>query len=267
MRRTAILLALVSACALISACGKSGHVTTTPQGAATATSPSTATAPTTKHARPPDNAAPTKTEALAYAWAVNLTAADVPGFTATPKQHGESAAERRLEGQLRRCAGAQSAQALGSSSGAVAQASSPELQFKRGIVDLTVSSEVSVFQSAARAAGSLSATRSARVRACVSRYLTELLRSEHTGAAKVTGVSIASGTPPAAGTAGGFGWQVTAKLEYRGVPLSFYLDILGFVDGPAQVTLSSSGILRPFPAKAQEQLFTLLLSRAKSHTL
>jgi hypothetical protein len=44
-----------------------------------------------------------------------------------------------------------------------------------------------------------------------------------------------------------------------------YLDMLGFVDGPAQVTLFSSGVLRPFPAALQERLFTLLLVRAKAH--
>jgi hypothetical protein len=264
MRRTAIPLALLAAGAVLAcvlcACGKSGYVTTVEHSPAAAS----AASPTTTHPSTPSTPA-AKAKALAYVHAVNLTAIDVPGFTASPKQHSESANERRLEQELRQCTGAQDAQALGSHD-AVAQASSPEFELKRGIIDLTVSSEVSVAQSAAQAAGSLSAIHSARVRGCVSRYLTQLLRSEHTGAAKVTDVSIVSGTPPAPGTAGGFGWQVTAKLEYRGVPLSFYLDILGFVDGPSQITLSSSGILRPFPAKAQEQLFTLLLTRAKAHT-
>jgi hypothetical protein len=43
--------------------------------------------------------------------------------------------------------------------------------------------------------------------------------------------------------------------------------MLGFVDGPAQVTLFSSGVLRPFPAAVQERLFSLLLVRAKAHRL
>jgi len=49
--------------------------------------------------------------------------------------------------------------------------------------------------------------------------------------------------------------------------LPIYLDYLGFVDGPAEVTLLSSGLLRPFPAAIQQRLFALLLSRAKAHRL
>jgi hypothetical protein len=44
----------------------------------------------------------------------------------------------------------------------------------------------------------------------------------------------------------------------------FYLDILGFVDRTARVTLFSSGAIRPFPARVQQQLFALLINRAKA---
>lgn len=265
MRRTALFLALVPACALLGACGKGGYYAGTalhaPPAATATSTPGKTGGPPGQSGRPP-----TKAKALAFANAVNLTAADVPGFTASPKQHGESASERRLEQELRRCTGAAGSQALGSRD-AVAEASSPDFQIKSGVLSFSVSSEVSVAQSSAQAAGSLSAVRSARVRACVTRYLGQLLKAQHTGGAKVTGVSIVSGTPPAPGTTGGFGWRITAKLAYRGIPLSFYLDVLGFVDGPAQVTLTSSGALRPFPARAEEQLFSVLLSRAKSQSL
>ena len=49
--------------------------------------------------------------------------------------------------------------------------------------------------------------------------------------------------------------------------MPFYLDILGFLYGPSEVTLRSSSLLRPFPAAAEEQLFRLLLARAVSHPL
>ena len=39
-----------------------------------------------------------------------------------------------------------------------------------------------------------------------------------------------------------------------------------FVDGPAQVSLVTTGIPLPLPAKLEEQLFSLLLERAKAHT-
>ena len=72
---------------------------------------------------------------------------------------------------------------------------------------------------------------------------------------------------PAPGTTGGFGWRATATLTVRGIKVRFYVDILGFVYGSATVTLSSSGVLRPFPAAAQQRLYSTLLKRAKVHPL
>jgi hypothetical protein len=274
MRRPAALFALLLVCVALAACGKSGYVVTSAHAPAQATTTTTTTAPTSTtpapRAQPPakgHGSSPTRAQAQAFASAVNLTVADVPGFTPTSNQHGSSPEERRLEAQLRSCTGASGASALSGSSGTLAEASSPDFQLRRGIVDLSVSSDVSVAQSAAQAAGVLSAIHSPRVHACLSRYLSALLRSEHYSGATVTGVSLSSGTPPAPGTAGGFGWRVKATLEVRGIPIPFYIDILGFVYGPAQVTLTSTGAVRAFPAAAQEQLFHTLLARAKAHSL
>jgi hypothetical protein len=59
---------------------------------------------------------------------------------------------------------------------------------------------------------------------------------------------------------------VTVPLAVHNLRVAFYLDILGFVDRSARVTLFSSGALRPFPAAIQQQLFSLLLNRAKENT-
>ena len=257
MRRTAILLALVPSCALLSACGK---------GAYTGNA-STAGATATHGAEAPHNRSPSHARALAFARAVNLTATDVPGFTPSHKQNGESPAERRLQQQLRNCGGAVGARALRHSRGTLAEASSPNFELHRGVLALTVSSEVSVAHTSAEAAATLAAIRSPRLRACFSHYLSSLLKSQHYPGATVLGVSIAAGKPPAPGTTGGFGWRVTATLAVRGIHISFYFDILGFVEGPSQVTLTSSGTVRPFPARAQEQLYSELLARARAHTL
>jgi hypothetical protein len=259
MRRTAILLALVASCATLSACGKGSYTGT---GAPTATTGATAT-----HGAAPHERSSTRARALAFAHAVNLTAADVPGFTISHQPEHESAAERRLQQQLRNCGGTSGARPQQRAPGALAEASSPHFELKRGILALGVSSEVSVAHSSAEADAALSAIRSSRVRACFSRYLSALLKSQHIPGATVVGVSIASGTPPAPGTTGGFGWRVTATLAIRTVHISFYFDILGFIDGPAQVTLTSSGTVRPFPGRAQEQLYSELLTRAGSHRL
>lgn len=258
MRRTAILLALVLAGALLSACGK---------GAYTGAASSASTGVTATHgAHAHRGSSPTHTQALAFAHAVNLTTTDVPGFTPSHKPEHESAAERRLQQQLRSCGGA-GASSLEHSPGALAEVGSPDFELHRGVLALTVSSEVTVAHTPAQAAATLAAIRSPRIRACFSRYLSALLKAQpHTGAT-VVGVSIASGTPPAPGTTGGFAWRVTATLAVRGIHVSFYFDILGFVDGPAQVTLDSTGTVRPFPAKAQEELYSQLLARARAHSL
>ncbi len=251
--RALVALALVLALVLLAACGKGGASTTivTATGAAGG-------ARTSGGGKAP--AAPSRQGALAYARAVNLTAADVPGFTPTAPHEHSSAAERRLEHEMLRCTG------LAGASSGVLEEHSKSFELKRGIVDLSVSSEVSVEASAAAAQHVRAAVASAHVRACFSHYLEALFHGERLGGASPGPVTIQSGMPPAPGTGGGFGWRITASFDVRGIKLPFYLDILGFVDGPSEVTLLSSSVLRPFPAEAQQHLFALLLARARAHT-
>ena len=115
--------------------------------------------------------------------------------------------------------------------------------------------------------GELAALHTARVRHCFSHYLDVLLRAQRLGQARIGLVSIQSGNPPAPGASGSFGWRVTARFRLLSVRVPFYLDLLGFVLGPARVTLISSGALRPFPAQIQQRLYTSLLARAREHAL
>jgi hypothetical protein len=202
-----------------------------------------------------------RARALSFARAVNLVALDVPGFSASRAHTSRSRADRLAEAHLLRCAGTPRSHAD------VAEASSSTFQLKRNVVELSVSSEVSVARSPSLAVAELAAIHSARVRRCFTRYLQLLLRRERVGGVSVERVSIQSGDPPAPGTSGSFGWRVTATFAARGITLPVYLDLLGFVEGPARVTLVSSGALRPFPAAIQQRLFALLLARAKAHSL
>jgi hypothetical protein len=124
---------------------------------------------------------------------------------------------------------------------------------------------VSVSRSAALAARELAQLRSARAKGCLKRYVAILLNGSSLGAAIVGPVSIQQGTPPAAGTAGSIGLRISTSLTVRSIPIPFYMDILGFVYGPAQVSLISTGVLVPFPAATQQRLFLSLLARAKAH--
>jgi hypothetical protein len=250
MRHTLILLVLTGAGGLLGACASSTHPSSSTH--------STPVAPTGGAA---SGATVTKPRALAFAHAVNLTAADVPGFTASSKRSGQTAQEKQLERSMLQCVGS-----LGTER-KVAEAGSKEFELNHGIVDLSTSSEVTVAQTAALAAGELAAYRSARVRGCFAHFLGLILKGQRATGATVGAISIASGIPPAPGTTGGFGWRATVALGVRGLKVPFYVDILGFVYGPSTVTLFSSGVLEPFPAAAQQRLYQTLLRRAKVHAL
>ena len=203
----------------------------------------------------------TRSRAVAFARAVNLSSADVPGFTPSPKREGESAREKQLQSRLRQCVGPLSF------GGALAAAQSPSFRLKRTILDLGVKSEVAVAPTPQLAARELAAVRGARIRQCFSHYLDMLLEGQSKPGARRRPVSIASGTPPAPGANGSFGWRITATFAVGRIPVSLYVDILGFILGPARVTLVSSGVLRPFPAAVQQRLYALLLSRAGARPL
>jgi hypothetical protein len=202
----------------------------------------------------------TRPQAVALAKAVNLRATDLPGFTASAKRHRETQDEKRLGGELLRCVGV-------SGDGGLVEASSRNFERRGTASVLSVSSNVGVARTSALAAQQLSKLRSGHTRECVVRYFSRLLKVQRLGGTPGP-VSIQHGTPPAPGTAGGFAWRIGATVtlqlgdgRLRAVPVPFYIDILGFVDGPAEVTLFSFGTPVPFPAAAQQHLYALLLAR------
>src|SRR2546423_1571444 len=132
----------------------------------------------------PPRHAGSRERGLAFARAVNLTAADLPEFTVSHERAHKTPAQRQAERDLLRCAGsaAQGAHA--------AEASSPSLVFKRGLIDFGVSSEVLVSASPSLANGELAALHTARVRHCFSHYLDVLLRAQRLGQARIGLVSI-----------------------------------------------------------------------------
>lgn len=202
----------------------------------------------------------TKTQAIAFAHAVNLRLTDVPGFRIVTEHEHDTAAEKRLEHAMLRCVGFG---ALASSRGVV-EASSPSFERETNALDDGVHSEVSVVRSAQQAATELAAARSGRAGACLSHYLDLLLKSQKYHGATVSPVAISQRIPPAPGTAGGFGWHIATALTLNKTTVAISFDIVGFVFGPAEVSLFTSGAPRPFPASTEEGLFSLLLTRAKT---
>jgi hypothetical protein len=245
--------------ALAAGCGKGNPASAAAGGASQATSATPTPGPAPSPGAPLSSA-----RADAFARAVNLTAADVPGFAPRgPDRTAQSPKEQGLERRLVRCMGG--AGGLGRSG--EGGHSSPSFTGRGRALDETVSSSVGFAPTAAAAAGELRLLRSSRARACLASYLDLLFTGKRYGGGAIQRVSIVGGTPPAPGTSGGFGWRITAAVAVRGLSAPLYVDILGFVYGPAEVTLMSSGVLVPFPARAEEQLFRLLVARARAHPL
>jgi hypothetical protein len=255
VRQLTAILALLASGVLLGGCGSASHVKPgTGAGAVATPGAHVGGAPGV------GGAPPTGAQATAFARAVNLTAADLPGFKVSRERHKrQTPAAMRAKRELARCTG-------GLGEHGVLDLSSGSFERQAAALDAHVSSDVGVAPTPAAAAKQLAKIRSAHVRGCLSRYL-DLLFNTGTLQGAFSGVSIAHGEPPAPGTTGSFGWRISGAIIVRGIRAPFYLDILGFVYGPAQVTLTSSGLIRPFPAVAQQQLFSLLLKRAESHRI
>ena len=256
-----VVLAALLGCSALFGCGKGGR-SAPPALSATVGQTGGDGRPSTAPA-PPEGSAPlTRARADAYARAINLTAADLPGFGPTPPSRElETHAQKSAESQFLHCAGA-----LGGD-GALGERRSQEYTRRGSPLAESVSSAVGFARTPSLASAELAALRSVRTRRCLTHYLDLLFRGRRLGDGVVGAISVAQGSPPAPGTSGGFGWRMTAIIAVRTVRLPVYLDILGFVYGRAGVRMLSHSLLRPFPAGAEERLFTLLLERARSHTL
>ncbi len=260
MRRMAAISVLLASGGLLTACGKGGNI---PSTAARTSSASAKPAPTGGAGAPgaagAPGSAPARARAAAFARAVNLTAADLPSFHASSEREHHAAGEKRVEQELLRCVGS-----AGAAKGLV-ESGSGTFERHASIVSQSVSSEVSVAQTPALAAKELAAFHNGRLLRCLSRYFTGLLGSQRYHGAIVSPVSTKQGSPPAAGMTGSFGLRFTATITVRAIHIPLYVDVLGFVDGSAVVSLFATGIPAPFPAAIEEHLFSLLLQRAKTH--
>jgi hypothetical protein len=273
VRRAILLLPLLLAALVLASCGKGGRAgsqTTSSAAAPSAKAGGSGSAAGGAQGKAEgdgkaEGGSPSRAGALAFAQAVNLTQADVPGFSPKQKEESSSPREKKLEKDVQACVGVSGVLTKAEKSSVVEQGSE-NFELKHEIVDLSVSSSVSVQPSAEEARRALQAIRNAHVRSCFSHYLQLLFSGLTVKGATPGPVTIQSGDPPAPGTAGGFGWRITASFIVHGIEVPVYLDFLGFVDGPAEVTLLSSGLIRPFPATIQQHLFRTLLSRAKEHT-
>jgi hypothetical protein len=249
VRRTAAILLLIAAGGLLIACGKSAHYRGERQRGAKSE------ANASKHA----GGSLTRSKAKRLAPRLNLQASDLPGFkAASEKRHHQTARETGIGRKLARCMGGRGA------SGALAEASSKSFERQAEIFHVSVSSTVTIAASPAQALAGLKAVRSEHTRVCLTGYMRELLAGETHGATSAKLVSIRKASPARQGTAGTFAWRIAGEFALRGVKVPFYIELVGFAHGQAEVELLSFGLPIPFPARAEQELFSLLIARAKA---
>jgi hypothetical protein len=122
--------------------------------------------------------------------------------------------------------------------------------------------------SAALAARNNAVARSARGRACLARALPE----QSTGPLRYGPVSVSSLPNLLPGADGSFGLRLTTTVigrNFRGgkIRTRVYIDVFGFVSGPAEISLTAFGVSRPVPSATEQHLLPLLFSRAREHKL
>jgi hypothetical protein len=198
-----------------------------------------------------------KAAALRFARAVNLRAGDLEGAPS-------GAAERDVTSvsaagvAFARCTGATDPQRrlidVRSTGLTLPGAGARAAQFK---------SSVEVMPSAALAARSFAATSSRRGRACMARLLPGALGGAGVRTKSISmlpGVRLADGQRE-------FGVRLAVSIRRRSptgevVALPAYFDAYELLQGPAEVGLTASRVLRPPPSGVEHELLTLLSERA-----
>lgn len=199
----------------------------------------------------------TPSQATTLANQINLTSADVPGYSSSP--NAESAADKQSGAQLAACAGGVPP------SKNIADVNSPNFSAGSGLTQMQTSSNVVVLPSSALVQQNLKALTSAKGHACLNTFVSnELSKSTSAGVTFNSG-TITSLPTSTAGTDGGFGIRFIISAAAQGVHIPFYLDVLGFAKNSTEVELEALGISKPFPAAEESHLYSLLVSRADAH--
>jgi hypothetical protein len=191
----------------------------------------------------------------ATASAINLTAADLPGWTASPNQ--TTAGDQAMSNQLALCAGAPNPTQT-----QVVDVNSPN--FDQGSVE--VNSDVTMVRSRSDALADLAAMRGSRLQGCVQSVVVPYIKSQLPSGAALNDLHITTSVPPNA-PAESFAFDVTASVTGPQGSLPINTEAVGFLQGRAEVELdvTVTGGGSPDPTLVQKLLATLV-SRAKQNS-
>jgi hypothetical protein len=257
-RRLAAGVAIAASALFAAGCGSGGtqssHASNQPASAASqATDVASSSTPWRA------SAPVTKARALAFARAVNLTAADVPEAKAShrPASQGEEHQPCGLAGRQQELAGVVSP--------TLTRGSELELEEIKSGADVVSSERFAV--------GDVAVLRSTAGRACLERYLSRRYLRHAVGKrafdAHIGQIQLSPLPVQAPGSSESAGVRITMTISSSesetSVPV--YIDFFAFTLGPAEVTVSAASAVQPEPEATDRQLVSLLLQRARSTPL
>jgi hypothetical protein len=207
----------------------------------------------------------TKAQALAYARAVNLQPADMPGFTNIGRE-AEAPAPGRYGLKYTRCRGGIDPARR------IASISSAEFSTGPAFYTKVMKSTVEVWPTPTLVAIDSSTTHSPRGRACLVRYLHaahEHINRARKGRMQIGPFTISIVPNPLPGVSHSFLTAIneTRLLRSGAVRAHIYRDIFGFISGAAEVELEAVGFGHPVPTSTEEKALLLLLDRARANTI
>ncbi len=242
----AMTFVLILAGGSLASCGNSGHPAT---ARTTVTHPAIVAAPIATRGG-------SVTRARAIANAINLTSADLPGYISSPEKESNSKAEHE---ELARCMGATDPRL------ALTEVNSENFKRTDSQGSEELQSAVTVMPSTALAARNLVAARSAQAEVCLKSSIDK--EAVERSNKKINYSPAAIGPIPAEvlGVSGSYGLHTAIDvIVTRGPFYILYSDLLGLVDGPIEVTLTTVSTRHPVALTTEQHLLSLLLERARA---
>ena len=194
----------------------------------------------------------TRAQAEAFARAVTLHRADLPGATVAKRSKSSAAQER----EAARCGGHQTV-ALGG-------ASSPDFHRGAGLNRESISSSVQVLHDPGAVTSDLAYASSHAGLACYAKVLGKSLRGEQDTHVRLRGVRVGRVGVTLGPSERASGIRITAGVSIlgTGVEVRLFVDALSLPYGPAELDVYSTSFVQPAPEKTERELLELLRLRA-----
>lgn len=205
---------------------------------------------------------PSKDAALAAAAAINLKAADMPGYKAEPDDGTDDSDTDAEEKALAACVGVKDV----SGADEIVNESSDDFNKGEAPATVTVSSSVAVVKSAKEAKADLEAFQSAKATDCVKTFVGDVFKAQlgETPGVTFSDVAVSQLNPQADGTDGAFGYQVTAKVSAQGFEIPFVISIEGVLKGHTELSLMTFSLGPAISDADRAALLAKLVTRLKA---